>query len=142
MNPIATPGGGNYQVFAFIGKEEQRVQEKEIYRDPNGINPFNERADSMRGKLDINRIYLSKDGELKTSSNAISHGWRMLTGKATGQAAIKESIRAFVGSDKGALVDKLMTNFNQALSDRERVGMIPGLPGQKVIKGHEKVGCL
>lgn len=94
----------------------------------------------MRGKLDINRIYLSKDGELKTSSNAISHGWRMLTGKATGQAAIKESIRAFVGSDNGALVDKLMTNFNQALNDRERVGTIPGLPGQKVLKGHEKVG--
>ena len=83
----------------------------------------------MRGKLDINRIYLSKDGELKTSSNAISHGWRMLTGKATGQAAIKESIRAFVGSDNGALVDKLMTNFNQALRCMDELFLAYGKNG-------------
>lgn len=136
MNSIPPPAGGNYAIFKFIGQEQDRIQGKEYY------SPRNEaKADSMRGKLDINRIYLAKDGDLKTSSNVLSHAWRMMTGKATGQGAIRESIRAFVGSDNGALVEKLMANFNQALhTDRGRIGTIPGTNGEKVLSGHEKVG--
>lgn len=136
MNSIAPPTGGNYAIFKFIGQEQDRIQGKEYYSTRNEA-----KADSMRGKLDINRIYLAKDGDLKTSSNALSHAWRMMTGKATGQGAIRESIRAFVGSDNGALVEKLMANFNQALhTDRGRIGTIPGTNGEKVLSGHEKVG--
>ena len=75
-----------------------------------------EKADSSKlGTVNINRLYISRHtGDLKQSSNVLSHAWRLLTAK-TGRGALEDSMKALLGKNGEHFLERMMQKFDKRL---------------------------
>lgn len=82
---------------------------------------YQEGVKSLDG-MNINRLYMNKNNELKISSNWFSHVFRMVTANAQGEGALKRSLEIEVGKEFAETCMRDLRDFKETKADWDMGG--------------------
>lgn len=120
MTNIASTPFSNFAMQA-MSKPTQELADRTsgVYTTKDAAKAAQKGIKSIDG-MNINRLYINKNNELKISSNWFSHVFRMVTGsaKAQGQAALHLSLKIEVGEE---IADMCLRDLADFLLDEDRI---------------------